>query len=410
MPRLAASSRGTRSSIPHRHGDAAGQPRASGGLNRASRTRSDVRRVARPSARRGRPPPSADDPGHPSQPLSRNSAWAGSSQASVASRRLWVSLRAPDRRRQKRGRLRARPRCLLVVEQGRKRSRPPPLCRAPGCRPRARPRVEPRQHEAVGGRPRRRQDDRGMVGRRPGRGDTLPVRRPAGQPHADAAGDAESVGVADDHDRRARNVDTDLDDAGRDGDISSPAPNAVDLILLVGRHPAVKDPMRSPRKASDCPGVRRRSRRRRRVVAPVARRRARPRRPAGHPRCLPRPRSAGRRRRRHLLAALLSHPLPVRRTHGAVIIDDVRHHGRAPGGLLGQCGHRVPERRHRHRPREKGRHHREHAARSPPWIAGTSRCSTPNRCCSSRRRRGRVGEGHAVLEQRMGPDDDPGIS
>ena len=56
-------------------------------------------------------------------------------------------------------------------------------------------------------------------------------------------GEAEALGVLDDHDRRLGHVDADLDDRGRDEDLRLAALEALHRRVLVGaRHPAVHEP------------------------------------------------------------------------------------------------------------------------------------------------------------------------
>ena len=86
--------------------------------------------------------------------------------------------------------------------------------------------------------------------------------------------------------------------------------------------------------------------------------------------------------------------------------------GDRPARQLGERrGLQVAEHGHRHGPRDRrGRHHQHVRRHGLPLLRSASRCSTPNRCCSSTTTRPRSGNVHVLLDQRVGADHDAGVA
>ena len=184
--------------------------------------------------------------------------------------------------------------------------------------------------------------------------------------------EAEAIGVLDDHHRRVRHVDADLDHGRRDEHVDLAAPERVHhRFLLARRQLAVQQPEPQPRellllRAARTPRSRPSPRSWR--CPPRA---GTPRRPA----CPPRPRRAASRTR----ASRSTGFGPTTR----------RGDRRAPGRHLAQLRLvEVAVDEHRRGARDRrGRHH-EHVglrsfARRLLAPGSSARCSTPKRCCSS---------------------------
>ena len=90
---------------------------------------------------------------------------------------------------------------------------------------------------------------------------------------------------------------------------------------------------------------------------------------------------------------------------------DVRGDRRPPGGQLAQGGGlQVAEHGHRDGARDRRGRHDQHVRRLAPLARSASRCSTPNRCCSSTTTSPRSANWHVLLEQRVRADDDAGLA
>ena len=191
-------------------------------------------------------------------------------------------------------------------------------------------------------------------------------RQPSGRAAADAAAqlmqlrEAETLGVLDDHDRRLRHVDADLDDGRRDQDLVSPRWKRSIAASFSG--PAIRPctVRRRRRKARARP---------RRDPRPRRRRASRSPRPAGRSSRRARPRERPGQSRDHLLE-------PFDRQGAGV--------DRLPAGRLFAQGRdvHVAEIGEHQRARNGRRGHHQKIDASP-LAASARRCRTPKRCCSS---------------------------
>ncbi len=229
-------------------------------------------------------------------------------------------------------------------------------------------------------------------------------------------GDAEPVGVEQHHRGRVGHVDTDLDDRGRHQHVDLPGGvGAHRRLLLLRRHPAVQlgdaeAGQRSFRELDDdlldrgqrhllplhllalgveigLVGLA--------LLELVA---ADPR--ADDVRLVP-------------LLDLLAHPLPDPTDPGGVVeeVDDVGLDRRAPGRQLGQRGDlEVAEHGHRDGARDRGRGHHEHVGRLAGLVGEGRTLLDAEAVLLVDDDQAEVGEGHVLLEQRVGADHDAGLA
>ena len=200
-------------------------------------------------------------------------------------------------------------------------------------------------------------------------------------------GEAEALGMLDDHDGRLRHVDADLDHRGGDQEVDAAAGESRhDAVLLGALHLAMDQADARRRRALPARRGARSAAARSTELGFLDQR--------ADPIDLGRrARSRGRRRR------------PPRRAARAA--------GCASRSACGPAGFSVQARdveiaiggQHQRARDRRRRHHQDVDARCP-WRRARMRCSTPKRCCSSMTASARSLEVDIVLEQRMRADDD----